>query len=83
MPEKQRRQPVHPAGEASSRGLERIDPGKGAVETFGGKLFVRWDPEAAVTAFGPLSYFIFRDWLKNQSPDPLFLPLPLLDNRRI
>ena len=27
--------------------------------------------------------FIFRDWLKNQSPDPLFLPLPMLHNCRI
>jgi len=27
--------------------------------------------------------FIFRDWLRNRSPDPLFLPLPLLDNCRI
>lgn len=33
-----------------------------AVDTFGGKIFVRWDPEAAVTAFGPVSYFI--DFLK-------------------
>jgi Transposase DDE domain group 1 len=32
------------------------------VDTFGGKIFVRWDPEAAVTAFGPVSYFI--DFLK-------------------
>jgi hypothetical protein len=29
-----------------------------AVDTFGGKIFVRWDPEAKVTAFGPVSYFI-------------------------
>ena len=27
--------------------------------------------------------FIFRDWLKNQSPDPVFFPLPMLDNCRI
>lgn len=58
MSENQRRGSVHPAGEASPRDLERTDPGKGAVDTFGGKVFVRWDPEAAVTAFGPVSYFI-------------------------
>lgn len=29
-----------------------------AVETFGGKVFVRWDPDAAVTAFAPVAYFI-------------------------
>src|SRR3974377_1400429 len=51
--------PAHPAGEVvtSGRGLDRANQGQ-AVETFGGKVFVRWDPEAAVTAFGPVSYFI-------------------------
>ena len=28
------------------------------MDTFGGKIFVRWDPEAKVTAFGPVTYFI-------------------------
>ena len=49
---------VHPQGEVD-RDAERdvVDRGK-AVETFGGKVFVRWDPDAAVTAFGPVTYFI-------------------------
>jgi hypothetical protein len=29
-----------------------------AVDTFGGKVFVRWDPAANVTGFGPMAYFI-------------------------
>ena len=28
------------------------------METFGGKVFVRWDAEAAVTAFAPVAYFL-------------------------
>lgn len=58
MSETQRGLSVHPEGEASSGDLERGEAGSGAVDTFGGKVFVRWDPEAAVTAFGPVSYFI-------------------------
>jgi hypothetical protein len=47
---------AHPEGES-----HELVVGTGessAVDTFGGKIFVRWDPEAAVTAFGPVSYFI-------------------------
>ena len=29
-----------------------------AIDTLGGKVFVRWDPDADVTAFGPATYFI-------------------------
>lgn len=50
---------VHPEGEVES-GAERTDlaaPSR-AVDTFGGKVFVRWDPDAAVTAFGPVAYFV-------------------------
>lgn len=64
--------PAHPQGEVE-RGGERdvADQGK-SVETFGGKIFVRWDPDAAVTAFGPVSYFIeflkanglWQQWVK-------------------
>ena len=36
---------------------ELAEQGK-AVETFGGKVFIRWDPEANVTSFGPVAYFI-------------------------
>ncbi len=51
--------PAHPQGEiqGSDQGREVIDHGK-AVETFAGKVLVRWDPDAAVTAFAPVTYFI-------------------------
>jgi hypothetical protein len=51
--------PAHPEGEleTSDRDRDLIEPGK-AVETFGGKIFVRWDAEASVTAFAPVTYFL-------------------------
>jgi hypothetical protein len=51
--------PAHPQGEVDSGSPEGdlVDRSR-AVETFGGKVFVRWDADAAVTAFGPLTYFI-------------------------
>jgi hypothetical protein len=52
------RKEVHPAGESGKVSLERSAKHPGAVDTFGGKVFVRWDSEAAVTAFGPVTYFI-------------------------
>jgi hypothetical protein len=52
---------AHPAGEAEELVIAEAEESS-AVDTFGGKIFVRWDPEAAVTAFGPVSYFI--DFLK-------------------
>src|SRR3954464_3427708 len=47
---------VHQAGEAGEEVL--AEKGASAVDTFGGKIFVRWDPDANVTAFGPAAYFI-------------------------
>ena len=49
----------HPEGEVETGGRDHdlVDRGQ-AVETFGGKVYVRWDPEAAVTAFAPVTYFI-------------------------
>jgi Transposase DDE domain group 1 len=47
---------THPAGEAGEQGLQT--EGVSAVDTFGGKLFIRWDPDGLVTAFGPVRYFI-------------------------
>jgi hypothetical protein len=50
---------AHPLGEIerdhADDGL--VEQGR-AVDTLGGKVFVRWDPDAAVTAFGPVTYFI-------------------------
>jgi hypothetical protein len=56
MLEKSATTSVHPSGEARNEALTTVAPG--AVDTFGGKVFVRWDPEASVTGFGPAAYFI-------------------------
>jgi DDE family transposase len=64
---------VHPQGEVErGSGRDAVDPSK-AVDTFGGKIFVQWDPDAAVTAFGPVTYFIeflktnglWQQWVKD------------------
>ena len=65
---------THPPGEALQP-EERTDVAETgwAVDTFGGKVFVRWDPDAAVTAFGPVTYFIeflkanglWQEWVKD------------------
>lgn len=50
---------AHPQGEVNGGEREQDLVGRGkAVETFGGKVFVRWDAEAAVTAFAPVTYFL-------------------------
>ncbi len=46
---------VHPGGEDVQAGVQGS---AGAVDTFGGKVGLRWDEEAAVTAFGQLPYFV-------------------------
>ena len=67
---------AHPEGE-SEQLLASEPEAVSAVDTFGGKLFVRWDPEAAVTTLGPVSYFI--DFLKtNGLWEPWVRECPLL-----
>ena len=46
----------HPAGE--SNGVVEAGMPKSEVDTFGGKIHVFWDPNAQVTALGPLTFFI-------------------------
>src|SRR5271169_6217451 len=51
--------PIHPAGELPEADQElTAERSSATVDTLGGKVFVRWDPDAAVTAFGPVAYFI-------------------------
>jgi hypothetical protein len=49
--------PDHPQGEHA-----KVDPGREdapvAVDTFGGRVHVEWDPAAPVTALGQLPFFI-------------------------
>jgi len=47
----------HPTGEARSTAL-MVVPGPVAVDTFGGRIHVEWDAEAAVTPLGQLPFFI-------------------------
>lgn len=50
-------QRVHPQGEAEDP-REGEDRAVATVETFSGKVGLRWDEEAGVTAFGQLPYFV-------------------------
>lgn len=50
-------QPVHPLGEAV-REQNKACQAPVAVDTFGGKIHVEWDPTAAVTPIGQLPFFI-------------------------
>ena len=47
---------VHPVGESKNGALVPIS-GPVAVDTFGGRIHVEWDPQAAVTALGQLPFF--------------------------
>src|ERR687890_1441991 len=47
---------IHLAGESAEESVMLSPPS--ALDTFGGKVFVRWDPDANVTGFGPVAYFI-------------------------
>ena len=59
MDENQAEPPIHPAGELPEADQAlTVERPTTAVDTLGGKVFVRWDPDAAVTAFGPVAYFI-------------------------
>lgn len=49
--------PVHPEGECQLSEATSL-----AVDTFGGRVHVEWDPQAAVTPMGQLTFFI--DFLK-------------------
>jgi len=67
---------IHPEGEREFVGVE---PGEGhlsttiSVDTFGGKIQVKWVPDAAVSAFGQMAFFIeflkasglFDAWVKD------------------
>ena len=49
-------QRAHPLGE--SEGSINPVPAKSEVDTFAGKRHVFWDPNAQVTALGPVTFFI-------------------------
>lgn len=61
---------THPKGESQTVALVPVS-GPVAVHTFGGRIHVDWDPEAAMTPLGQLPFFIeflhvsglFEDWV--------------------
>ena len=61
---------LHPLGEPQNA-IAKQSRGSQAVDTYGGKVHLRWDADAAVTAYGQMPYFIeflktaglFNDWV--------------------
>lgn len=63
--------PVHPEGEVQLSEMAPLP-----VDTFGGRIHVEWDPQAAVTPMGQLTFFI--DFLKTAELfDPWVADCPL------
>lgn len=62
---------VHPQGEGKNRQIS-AESGLIPVDTFGGRVHVKWDNEASVTPFGQIAFFIeflktggvFEEWVK-------------------
>ena len=48
---------VHPTGEEQGAGTDGFEPGL-SLDTFGGKIQVKWAPEAAVSSLGQMAFFI-------------------------
>ena len=77
---------VHPKGESETGGLVPVTEPV-TVETFGGRIHVEWNPQAAVTPLGQLAFFIdflqvsglFDSWV---SRCPLRWTSPNAPNKR-
>jgi len=77
----------HPPGESESTALVP-HAGAVAVDTFGGRIHVEWDPQAAVTPLGQLPFFteflqvsgLFDPWVEGC---PLFLTSPNAPCKRV
>lgn len=77
---------THPKGESQSSALLTVS-GPIAVDTFGGRIHVDWDPDSAVTPLGQLPFFIeflhvsgmFEDWV---AQCPLAWTSPNAPNKR-
>ena len=76
----------HPTGEREATAVVPI-LGPVAVDTFGGRVHVEWDPQAAVTPFGQLPFFteflqvsgLFDPWVQSC---PLVLTSPNAPSNR-
>ena len=66
---------IHPQGESQNGALVPVS-GPVAVDTFGGRIHVEWDPQAVVTPLGQLPFF--TEFLKvSGSFDPWVDDYPL------
>ncbi len=59
---------THPTGETKIQAESHVSESVG-IDTFGGRVHIQWDPEAAATPFGQLGFFV--QFLKTAD---LFLP---------
>jgi hypothetical protein len=63
---------IHPKGESEMKETTKVE-----LDTFGGKLHIEWDPQAAVTPMGQLSFFV--EYLKTaELLDPWVEECPLI-----
>ncbi len=70
MAKPRRAKQLHPLGEPQ-KAIAKQSSGSRALDTYGGKVHLRWDAGAAVTAYGQMPYFIeflktaglFDDWV--------------------
>ena len=70
MPKPRQAKQLHPPGESQNAVTQQRKASR-ALDTYGGKVQLRWDPDAAVTAYGQMPYFIeflktaglFDDWV--------------------
>ena len=56
MAKPRRAKQLHPLGEPQNA-ITKQSRAPQAVDTYGGKVHLRWDAEAAVTAYGQMPYF--------------------------
>jgi hypothetical protein len=79
---------LHPAGEPETTALAPFSgPGPVPVDTFGGRVHIEWDPQAAVTPLGQLPFFteflqvsgLFDPWIASC---PLLLTSPNAPRKR-
>src|SRR4051812_26828324 len=83
--------PAHPMGESPTCPKSKktvSDNCKLSVDTYGGKIHVEWDPQAAVTPLGQLPFFIeflklgglFESWVEDCPIDMTSPNAPLKTN---
>jgi hypothetical protein len=57
MSEEQALSEIHPEGERETAGIEPLESGL-SLDTFAGKIQLKWVPEASVSSLGQMAFFI-------------------------